>query len=244
MEKEKIIAVANLSKKFGNFTAVNNISFEVHKGEIFGFLGANGAGKTTAMKMLIGISKPTSGDALVAGFDVKSNTEMVKKSIGYMSQKFSMYDDLTIKENITFFGGIYGLSQNQIKEKTARLISDLGLENELNKLVGDLPLGWKQKLSFSVALLHEPKIVFLDEPTGGVDPITRRQFWEMIYAEAHKGTTIFVTTHYMDEAEYCDRVSIMVEGKIEALDSPKNLKQQYNVTSMNEVFLKLARNVE
>ncbi|GGA73645.1 hypothetical protein GCM10008015_12840 [Flavobacterium palustre] len=244
MSQEKIIAVKNLSKKFGNFIAVNDISFDVYKGEIFGFLGANGAGKTTAMKMLIGISKPTSGEAVVADFDVNFQAEMVKKNIGYMSQKFSMYDDLTIKENITFFGGIYGLSRNQIKEKTAQLISDLGLENELNKLVGDLPLGWKQKLSFSVALLHEPKIVFLDEPTGGVDPITRRQFWEMIYAEAHKGTTIFVTTHYMDEAEYCDRVSIMVEGKIEALESPKNLKQQYKVTSMNEVFLKLARNVE
>lgn len=244
MSQEKIITVKNLSKKFGSFIAVNDISFEVFKGEIFGFLGANGAGKTTAMKMLIGISKPTSGEALVADFDVKTDAEMVKKSIGYMSQKFSMYDDLTIKENITFFGGIYGLSRTQIKEKTAQLISDLGLKNEVNKLVGDLPLGWKQKLSFSVALLHEPKIVFLDEPTGGVDPITRRQFWEMIYAEAHKGTTIFVTTHYMDEAEYCDRVSIMVEGKIEALDSPKNLKQQYKVTSMNEVFLKLARNIE
>ncbi|MBA0884989.1 ABC transporter ATP-binding protein [Flavobacterium undicola] len=244
MDQEKIITVKNLSKKFGDFIAVNDISFDVYKGEIFGFLGANGAGKTTAMKMLIGISKPTSGEALVANFDVKSQTEMVKKSIGYMSQKFSMYDDLTIKENITFFGGIYGLNRNQIKEKTAKLVTELGLEDALNKLVGDLPLGWKQKLSFSVALLHEPKIVFLDEPTGGVDPITRRQFWEMIYAEAHKGTTIFVTTHYMDEAEYCDRVSIMVEGKIEALDSPKNLKQQYNVASMNEVFLKLARNIE
>lgn len=244
MNQEKIITVKNLSKKFGSFIAVNDISFEVFKGEIFGFLGANGAGKTTAMKMLIGISKPTSGEAFVADFDVNSQAEMVKKNIGYMSQKFSLYDDLTIKENITFFGGIYGLSRNQIKEKTAKLISNLGLENEVNKLVGDLPLGWKQKLSFSVALLHEPKIVFLDEPTGGVDPITRRQFWEMIYAEAHKGTTIFVTTHYMDEAEYCNRVSIMVEGKIEALDSPKNLKQQYDVTSMNEVFLKLARNVE
>lgn len=244
MNQEKIITVKNLSKKFGSFIAVNDISFEVFKGEIFGFLGANGAGKTTAMKMLIGISKPTSGEAFVADFDVNSQAEMVKKNIGYMSQKFSLYDDLTIKENITFFGGIYGLSRNQIKEKTAKLISNLGLENEVNKLVGDLPLGWKQKLSFSVALLHEPKIVFLDEPTGGVDPITRRQFWEMIYAEAHKGTTIFVTTHYMDEAEYCNRVSIMVEGKIEALDSPKNLKQQYDVTSMNEVFLRLARNVE
>ena len=244
MSQEKIIEVKNLSKKFGSFTAVDNISFEVYKGEIFGFLGANGAGKTTAMKMLIGISRPTSGEVTVAGYDVKTAAEMVKKSIGYMSQRFSMYDDLTIKENITFFGGIYGLSRLKIKEKTAQLVSELGLEDAVDKLVGDLPLGWKQKLSFSVALLHEPKIVFLDEPTGGVDPITRRQFWEMIYAEAHKGTTIFVTTHYMDEAEYCDRVSIMVEGNIEALDTPKNLKQQFNVESMNDVFLKLARNVE
>lgn len=244
MSQEKIISVKNLSKIFGDFTAVNNISFEVNKGEIFGFLGANGAGKTTAMKMLIGISKPSSGDANVAGFDVKTQSEMVKKSIGYMSQKFSMYDDLTIKENITFFGGIYGLTKVQIKEKTSQLIQELQLEAVANKLVGSLPLGWKQKLAFSVALLHEPKIVFLDEPTGGVDPITRRQFWEMIYAEAHKGTTLFVTTHYMDEAEYCDRVSIMVEGQIEALDTPKNLKKQYGVDSMNEVFLKLARNVE
>lgn len=244
MNPEKIISVNNLSKTFGSFTAVNSISFDVYKGEIFGFLGANGAGKTTAMKMLIGISKPSSGEASIAGFDVKKQAEMVKKSIGYMSQKFSMYDDLTIKENITFFGGIYGLSRAEIKEKTAHLISDLELEEVANKLVSALPLGWKQKLSFSVALLHEPKIVFLDEPTGGVDPITRRQFWEMIYAQANKGTTIFVTTHYMDEAEYCDRVSIMVEGKIEALDSPKNLKKQYNAASMNDVFLKLARNIE
>lgn len=244
MNQQKIISVHNLSKKFGDFTAVNTISFEVNKGEIFGFLGANGAGKTTAMKMLIGISKPSSGEATVAGFDIRTNSEMVKKSIGYMSQKFSMYDDLTIKENITFFGGIYGLTKNQIKEKTIQLIKELQLEEVANKLVGSLPLGWKQKLAFSVALLHEPKIVFLDEPTGGVDPITRRQFWEMIYAEAHKGTTLFVTTHYMDEAEYCDRVSIMVEGHIEALDTPANLKKQYNVDSMNEVFLKLARNIE
>ena len=244
MNQEKIISVQNLTKTFGSFTAVNSISFDVNKGEIFGFLGANGAGKTTAMKMLIGISKPTSGEAVVAGFDVKTQSEMVKKSIGYMSQKFSMYDDLTIKENITFFGGIYGLSRIQIKEKTAELINKLELDEMADKLVGALPLGWKQKLSFSVALLHEPKIVFLDEPTGGVDPITRRQFWEMIYAEANKGTTIFVTTHYMDEAEYCDRVSIMVEGSIAALDSPKNLKKQYKVASMNDVFLKLARNVE
>ena len=244
MNPEKIISVKNLTKSFGNFTAVKSISFDVQKGEIFGFLGANGAVKTTSMKMLIGISKPTSGEASVAGFDVKTNAEMVKNSIGYMSQKFSMYDDLTVKENITFFGGIYGLSKVKIKEKTSELIDELGLHEVANKLVGSLPLGWKQKLSFSVALLHEPKIVFLDEPTGGVDPITRRQFWEMIYAEAHKGTTIFVTTHYMDEAEYCDRVSIMVEGTIEALDSPKNLKKQFNVDSMNEVFLKLARNIE
>ena len=244
MDKEKIIVVQNLTKKFGNFTAVNTISFEVYKGEIFGFLGANGAGKTTAMKMLIGISEPTSGEVLVAGFDVKINAEMVKRSIGYMSQKFSLYDDLTIRENITFFGGIYGLNRKQIKEKASKLIQELGLEETVDKLVGSLPLGWKQKLSFSISLLHDPKIVFLDEPTGGVDPITRRQFWEMIYAEANKGTTIFVTTHYMDEAEYCDRVSIMVEGVIEALDTPKNLKKKYNVTSMNEVFLKLARNIE
>lgn len=244
MEHNKIISVSNLTKTFGDFTAVNNISFEVAKGEIFGFLGANGAGKTTAIKMLIGISKPSSGEATVAGFDITKQSEMVKKNIGYMSQKFSLYDDLTIKENITFFGGIYGLSRKENKEKTAILIAELELEEVANQLVGALPLGWKQKLSFSVALLHEPKIIFLDEPTGGVDPITRRQFWEMIYAQAHKGTTIFVTTHYMDEAEYCDRVSIMVEGKIEALDSPKNLKKQFKVDSMNEVFLKLARNIE
>jgi ABC-2 type transport system ATP-binding protein len=244
MNKEKIIQVENLTKQFGYFTAVKGISFDVYKGEIFGFLGANGAGKTTAMKMLIGISKPTKGEAIVAGFDVKANGELVKKSIGYMSQKFSMYDDLTIKENITFFGGIYGLSRTEIKRKTEILIAELGLQEVANNLVGSLPLGWKQKLSFSVALLHEPKIVFLDEPTGGVDPITRRQFWEMIYAEANKGTTIFVTTHYMDEAEYCDRVSIMVDGKIEALDTPKKLKETYKVNSMNDVFLKLARNIE
>ena len=244
MKQSSIISVHNLTKTFGEFTAVNNISFEVAKGEIFGFLGANGAGKTTAMKMLIGISKPSSGKAVVAGFDIETQAEMVKKNIGYMSQKFSLYDDLTIKENITFFGGIYGLSRKEIKAKTAILIAELELEEVANQLVGALPLGWKQKLSFSVALIHEPKIIFLDEPTGGVDPITRRQFWEMIYAQAHKGTTIFVTTHYMDEAEYCDRVSIMVEGKIEALDSPKNLKKQFKVDSMNEVFLKLARNIE
>ncbi len=244
MEKEKIIEVKNLTKQFGDFTAVKSISFDVYKGEIFGFLGANGAGKTTAMKMLIGISKSSSGSATVGHLDVFTQADEVKKTIGYMSQKFSMYDDLTIKENITFFGGIYGLSKIKIKEKTKILLENLNLQEVANQLVGSLPLGWKQKLAFSVSLLHEPKIVFLDEPTGGVDPITRRQFWELIYAEAHKGTTIFVTTHYMDEAEYCDRVSIMVEGVIEALDTPKNLKKQFKVNSMNEVFLKLARNVE
>lgn len=244
MEREKIIEVKDLTKSFGHFTAVKSITFDVYKGEIFGFLGANGAGKTTAMKMLIGISTPTSGSATVGGFDVFTHADSVKRNIGYMSQKFSMYDDLTIKENITFFGGIYGLSRKQIKEKIKEVLVELDLEQVANNLVGSLPLGWKQKLAFSVALLHEPKIVFLDEPTGGVDPITRRQFWELIYAEANKGTTIFVTTHYMDEAEYCNRVSIMVDGKIEALDTPKNLKEQFNVNSMNAVFLKLARNIE
>ncbi len=244
MNQQKIIEVENLTKNFGDFTAVRSISFHVNKGEIFWFLGDNCAGQTTAMKMLIGISNPTSGNAIVAGYNVQTQSELVKKSIGYMSQKFSLYDDLTVQENITFFGGIYGLSKKQIKSKTETLIENLQLGNITKTKVGDLPLGWKQKLAFSVALLHEPKIVFLDEPTGGVDPITRRQFWELIYAEAHKGTTIFVTTHYMDEAEYCNRVSIMVEGVIEALDSPKNLKKQFGVESMNEVFLKLARNIE
>lgn len=238
---ENVIEANNLTKSFGAFTAVNAISFHVKKGEIFGFLGANGAGKTTAMKMLIGISTPSSGAAKVAGFDVFTEAESIKRNIGYMSQKFALYDDLTVKENITFFGGIYGLTRAAIKEKTQVLIDELNLENVANQHVGSLPLGWKQKISFSVALLHNPKIVFLDEPTGGVDPITRRQFWEMIYKAAHRGTTIFVTTHYMDEAEYCDRVSIMVNGKIEALDTPKNLKTTYEVDSMNDVFLKLAR---
>ncbi|PWI29292.1 ABC transporter [Flavobacteriaceae bacterium LYZ1037] len=241
MNSNNVIQAEGLTKIFGDFTAVNAITFEVKKGEIFGFLGANGAGKTTAMKMLIGISLPTSGAAQVAGFDVFTKAEDIKKNIGYMSQKFALYDDLTVKENITFFGGIYGLSKVKIKIKTKELIDDLGLDEVANQLVGSLPLGWKQKISFSVALLHEPKIVFLDEPTGGVDPITRRQFWEMIYRAAHEGTTIFVTTHYMDEAEYCDRVSIMVNGKIEALDTPKKLKEQFQVDNMNDVFLKLAR---
>lgn len=241
MEAEKVIETKALTKRFGDFTAVNALSFNVYKGEIFGFLGANGAGKTTAMKMLIGILKPTDGQAKVAGFDVFNQTEMIKKNIGYMSQKFALYDDLTVKENITFFGGIYGLSRKKIDQKRCELVEELGLQEVTNSLVASLPLGWKQKIAFSVALLHNPKIVFLDEPTGGVDPITRRQFWEMIYKTAHSGTTIFVTTHYMDEAEYCDRISIMVNGKIEALDTPKKLKQQFQVDSMNEVFLKLAR---
>ena len=241
MNQNNIIQTKDLTKKFGDFTAVNAITFDVKKGEIFGFLGANGAGKTTAMKMLIGISIPTSGDAIVAGLDVYKNPEGIKKSIGYMSQKFALYDDLTVKENITFFGGIYGLTREKIKEKRCQLVEDLGLQKVVDELVGSLPLGWKQKLAFSVALLHEPKIIFLDEPTGGVDPITRRQFWEMIYKTAHEGTPVFVTTHYMDEAEYCDRVSIMVDGKIEALDTPKKLKEQFKVNSMNDVFLKLAR---
>lgn len=241
MNSQNIIQVQNLTKKFGDFTAVDSISFEVKKGEIFGFLGANGAGKTTAMKMLIGILKPTSGKAEVAGFDVFSQTENIKKNIGYMSQKFALYDDLTVKENITFFGGIYGLSRAKIKEKRSELVEELGLGDIMNELVGSLPLGWKQKISFSIALLHSPTIVFLDEPTGGVDPIIRRQFWEMIYETANNGTTIFVTTHYMDEAEYCNRVSIMVEGRIEALDTPKRLKELFKVATMNDVFLKLAR---
>ncbi|WP_027124996.1 ABC transporter ATP-binding protein [Gelidibacter mesophilus] len=237
----KVIQVEGLTKMFGDFTAVDAITFDVKKGEIFGFLGANGAGKTTAIKMLIGISNPTSGNATVAGFDVLTNPNDIKKNIGYMSQRFALYDDLTVKENITFFGGIYGLSRKRIKEKSEALIKELGLEKVASQLVGSLPLGWKQKLSFSVALIHDPKIVFLDEPTGGVDPITRRQFWEMIYKAANQGTTVFVTTHYMDEAEYCDRVSIMVNGKIEAMDTPKKLKEQFQADSMNDVFLKLAR---
>ena len=241
MSSEIVIKTNKLTKKFGDFIAVNEITFEVFKGEIFGFLGANGAGKTTAMKMLIGISKPSSGSAEIAGFDIYKETEQIKKSIGYMSQKFSLYEDLTIRENIQLFGGIYGLSNKQIQKKSNELINKLNLQNKADKLVASLPLGWKQKLAFSIAILHDPKIVFLDEPTGGVDPITRRQFWDMIYEAAHHGITVFVTTHYMDEAEYCNRVSIMVDGVITALDSPNNLKKQYNANSMDEVFLTLAR---
>lgn len=238
---ETVITTDKLTKRFGDFIATNEITFEVHKGEIFGFLGANGAGKTTAMRMLCGLSIPSSGSATVAGFDVYKQTEQIKKNIGYMSQKFSLYEDLTIVENIKFFGGIYGLTDSQIKAKTDLLIDKLGLQNQAKKLVAGLPLGWRQKLSFSVAVLHDPKIVFLDEPTGGVDPLTRRQFWELIYDAADSGVTIFVTTHYMDEAEYCNRISIMVDGKMDALDSPANLKKQFNASSMDEVFYQLAR---
>ena len=241
MNNEIVIKTDKLTKKFGDFIAANEITFEVFKGEIFGFLGANGAGKTTAMKMLIGISKPSSGNATIAGFDVYKETEKIKKSIGYMSQKFSLYEDLTINENIQLFGGIYGLSDDEIEKRRSELIAKLNLQNEANKLVTSLPLGWKQKLAFSIAIFHTPKIVFLDEPTGGVDPITRRQFWDMIYEASHNGITVFVTTHYMDEAEYCDRVSIMVDGVIKALDSPTMLKHQFNAHSMDEVFLMLAR---
>lgn len=241
MQYEKAIITENLTKRFGDFVAVNGISFEVGKGEIFGFLGANGAGKTTAMRMLCGLSIPTSGKAMIGGFDVHRQTESIKRSIGYMSQKFSLYEDLTVKENMQFYGGIYGKSNSFIKEKTARIIGKLHLEKEADKLVGSLPLGWKQKLAFSVAIFHEPRIVFLDEPTGGVDPVTRREFWNMIYEAADDGITVFVTTHYMDEAEYCNRVSIMVDGTIEALDTPSQLRKDFNVESMGDVFLKLAR---
>jgi ABC-2 type transport system ATP-binding protein len=241
MHKENLIIAEELTKNFGEFVAVDHISFEVSKGEIFGFLGANGAGKTTAMRMLCGLSTPSSGKALVAGFDLFHEAEKIKKNIGYMSQKFSLYEDLTIRENIQFYGGIYGLSQTQISEKTNYLVEHLHLQHYQNNLVKSLPLGWKQKLAFSVAIVHDPAIVFLDEPTGGVDPVTRREFWELIYDASERGITVFVTTHYMDEAEYCNRVSIMVDGRIEALDTPKELKKTYDCTSMDEVFLKLAR---
>lgn len=239
--QEKVIEVQHLTKKFGEFTAVDHISFDVFKGEIFGFLGANGAGKTTAMRILCGLLESSSGSAKVAGYDLKHQSELVKQHIGYMSQKFSLYEDLTVQENIMFFGGLYGIPRMELKEKSSYLVAQLGLGNITNELVGSLPLGWKQKLAFSVAIQHQPKIVFLDEPTGGVDPITRRQFWDMIYEASSKGLTIFVTTHYMDEAEYCHRVSIMVDGRIEALDSPKLLKEQFKAATMDEVFHQLAR---
>jgi len=237
----KAISVQSLTKRFGSFTAVDQITFDVDQGEIFGFLGANGAGKTTAMRMLCGLSMPTSGEATVAGFDLYKNPEKIKQSIGYMSQKFSLYEDLTIRENIRFYGGIYGLSNSEIKTKTEQLVNSLKLEDKINSLVKSLPLGWKQKLSFSVAMIHDPRIVFLDEPTGGVDPITRREFWTMIFEAASRGTTVFATTHYMDEAEYCNRVSIMVDGQIAALGAPLELKTKYAAKDMGEVFLQLAR---
>jgi ABC-2 type transport system ATP-binding protein len=236
-----VISVQNLVKKFGSFTANDNLSFEVFEGEIFGFLGANGAGKTTAIRILSGLSSPTSGDVIVAGFNARKQPEQIKKNIGYMCQKFSLYEDLTVKENITLYGGIYGMSKSLIKERTHELLEKLHFQEYEERLISDLPLGLRQKLAFSVAVLHEPKIVFLDEPTGGVDPITRRQFWEMIYETSTRGITVFVTTHYMDEAEYCDRISIMSEGKIVALDTPTELKRQYNAESVEEVFIKIAR---
>ncbi len=244
MKENYVIEAEGLTKKFGDFTATNHITFKVHEGEIFGFLGANGAGKTTAMRMLCGLSRPSEGRATVAGYDVYRQAEEVKKHIGYMSQKFSLYDDLTVAENLRLFGGIYGMKRKLINEKTDRLLAELGFTSKKNAMVKSLPLGWKQKLAFSLAIFHDPKIVFLDEPTGGVDPVTRRQFWELIYQASDRGITVFVTTHYMDEAEYCDRVSIMVDGCIKALDSPRNLKKQFGVDSMYDVFLTLARTAQ
>lgn len=239
--EENVIYTHELTKRFGTFTAVDRISFEVKRGEIFGFLGANGAGKTTAMRMLCGLSIPTSGRGSVAGFDIASQTEEVKKHIGYMSQKFSLYEDLKVWENLRLFGGIYGMKDKEIARKTDEMLSGLGFEAERNTFVRSLPLGWKQKLAFSVSIFHEPRVVFLDEPTGGVDPVTRRQFWELIYRASDRGITVFVTTHYMDEAEYCDRVSIMVDGRIEALDSPARLRERFHAATMDEVFQQLAR---
>ncbi|WP_295878359.1 ABC transporter ATP-binding protein [uncultured Alistipes sp.] len=236
-----VISVRNLTKCFGDFVAVDHISFDVYRGEIFGFLGANGAGKTTAMRMLCGLSFPTSGEGSVAGCDVRCEGERIKRHIGYMSQRFSLYNDLSVWENMDLFAGIYGLSKKETAERAAELLTKLDFVSERDTLVGALPLGWKQKLSFAIATIHRPEVVFLDEPTGGVDPVTRRQFWEMIYEAADAGTTIFVTTHYMDEAEYCSRVSIMVDGEVRALDTPARLKQQFAVGSMDEVFRILAR---
>lgn len=241
MNNNIVIHTENLTKQFGSFIAVDHINFDVRRGEIFGFLGANGAGKTTAMRMLTGLSHPTAGKGFVAGYDVDRQSEMVKKNIGYMSQKFSLYEDLKVWENIRLFGGIYGMSNREIAVRSENMLKQLGFYEERNTLVRSLPLGWKQKLSFSVAIFHHPDVVFLDEPTGGVDPVTRRRFWELIYKAVEDGITIFVTTHYMDEAEYCDRVSIMVDGQIKALDSPKNLKKKFQAPSMDDVFQKLAR---
>lgn len=242
MNQDTVISAAALTRVFGSFTAVDAISFEVARGEVFGFLGANGAGKTTAIRMLTGLLSPTSGAASVLGFDVYSQPDEIKRHIGYMSQRFSLYDDLTVWENIRFYGGIYGLTTNEIEASGSEMLDRLGLAELRTTRIGKLPLGWKQKLSFSVAMLHEPGVVFLDEPTGGVDPITRRQFWELIYEAATRGVTVFVTTHYMDEAEYCDRVSIMVDGRIVAMDRPSSLKASTGTDSIQEVFLQLARN--
>ena len=241
IDSNRVIHVRELVKKFGDFVANDHLNFDVYAGEIFGFLGANGAGKTTAMKILCGLQRPSSGTIEVAGFDVYKQSDQIKKNIGYMSQKFSLYEDLTVKENFQFYGGIYGLSAKEIKDRTRQMLESLQMSASANMILRDIPLGWKQKLAFSVAMVHRPKIVFLDEPTGGVDPITRRQFWEMIYEAASQGVTVFVTTHYMDEAEYCNRISIMVDGRIEALDSPAALKAKYNAATMDEVFIKLAR---
>lgn len=238
---EKIIEVQNLVKRYGSFIANDNLTFDVFRGEIFGFLGANGAGKTTAIRILCGLAAPTSGKLMVAGFDIYHETEKIKQNIGYMSQKFSLYEDLTVSENIRFYAGIYGISGKDRRRKENELLKKLEMETSRNKLIKGLPLGWKQKLAFSVAMLHEPKIIFLDEPTGGVDPITRRRFWDLIYEAAYNGITVFVTTHYMDEAEYCDRISIMDAGKIEALDTPANLKEKYKSENINEVFIQIAR---
>ncbi|ROL59094.1 ABC transporter ATP-binding protein [Bacteroidetes/Chlorobi group bacterium ChocPot_Mid] len=237
----QVIEAENLTKRFGKFTAVDSISFDVKEGEIFGFLGANGAGKTTAMRMLCGLIKPTSGQGIVAGYDIKKQSENVKANIGYMSQRFSIYEDLKVWENLRLFAGIYGIPNRKINDRIDELLKRLGFESEKDTLVKSLPLGWKQKLAFLVAIVHEPKVVFLDEPTGGVDPASRRQFWELIYEATDRGITVFVTTHYMEEAEYCNRVSIMVDGRIEAMDSPRNLKNKFEAESMDEVFHKLAR---
>jgi len=236
-----VIDARDMTKKFGSFVANDSLTFRVNRGEIFGFLGANGAGKTTAIRILCGLSKPTSGEIRVAGYDVYTQTEQIKRNIGYMSQRFSLYEDITVYENIRLFGGIYGLAGKEIRERAGVLLKTLGLEHARDKFISSLPLGWRQKLAFSIAIIHRPSLVFLDEPTGGVDPVTRRQFWDLIYETAREGITVFVTTHYMDEAEYCDRVSVMADGRIVDIDTPARLREKYKAKNMNEVFLKIAR---